>query len=127
MPPGITSEKSTYRRDPQFRQEGRPKSMDRNIRSTSKCHVLPHTSAVLVVLKFTSKLNYAYEERVFLLNWNSNWECAPPDSLVSKRYPQHHINMFSATTFTIQVGQVLRTAQGLGRMEKYLTEGRVQI
>ena len=101
--------------------------MDGNIRSTGKYLILPHTSAVLVLLKFTSRLNYAYEERVFLSNRNSNHGCVPPGFLVSRQYPQYHIHTFSTTAITIQVRQVLQTTHRLGKGEKYLTEGRVQI
>jgi hypothetical protein len=101
--------------------------VDRNIRSTGKYLILPHTSAVLVLLKFTSRLNYAYEERVFLSNRNSNHGCVPPGFLVSRQYPQYHIHTFSTTAITIQVRQVLQTTYRLGKGEKYLTEGRVQI
>ena len=125
-PPSITSEKSTHRKDQQFGQEGRPKSTDGNIRSTSKYLDLPHVSAAPVVLKFTSGLNYTYVKKVFSSKQNLNYGCAPPDSLLSKQRPQHHIDKFS-TTIAIQVGQVLRTAHRLGGKEKYLAENGEQI
>ena len=51
----------------------------------------------------------------------------PPGFLVSRQYPQYHIHTFSTTAITIQVRQVLQTTYRLGKGEKYLTEGRVQI
>jgi hypothetical protein len=126
-PPGIASKKSTYRRNQWFEQEGRSKSTDGNIRPTNKYLILPHASAVPIILKFTSGLNDTYVERLFSLNRNSNYGCMPPGSLISRQHPQHHINNFSTTAVTIQVGQVLWTTHRLGRMEKYLTEDREQI
>ena len=126
-PPSITSEKSTYRKDQQIGQEGRPKSTDGNIKSTDKYLDLPHISAVPVILKFTSGLNYTYVKKVFPSKWNPNYGCASPDSLLRKQRPQCRINKFSAAATAVQVGQVLRTPHRLGRKEKYLAENREQI
>ena len=78
--------------------------MDKNVRSTTKNLIPPHTSiSVPAILSFASGSNYAYVKKVFSSDWSLDHGYVPPDSLISKQIPQLSIAKFSTATVTIQV------------------------
>ena len=104
-----SSAKSTHQRNQRFKCKTKFREHDRNVRSTVKIVIPPETYiAVPVLTNFPSSSNCLYVEKVFSTNWNADDIYAPPNSLILKQNPHLHIANFSASTITVQVGQVLR-------------------
>ena len=98
----------------------------------AKIVILPETSVAIPVLaNFPTGSNYLYVEKVFSSNRNPDDFYTPPDSLIAKGNPKLHVANFSATTVTIQTGQVLGIGHNLNtwldRMGKYSLEGQQRI
>ena len=105
---------------------------NRNIRSAVKIVIPPETSvAVPVLANFPSGSNCLYVEKVFSTNQNTDDVYVPPDSLILKKNPRLHVANFSASTITVQIGQVLGKGHNpnswLDHMGKFSPENQQKI
>ena len=86
---------------------------------------------VPVLANFPSGLNCLYVEKVFSTNRNPDDVYAQPDSLILKKDPKLHVANFSATSITIQTGQICRIGHNpnswLNRIGKYPPENQQRI
>src|ERR1700691_48564 len=127
-----SSTRSIHRKNQRFKWKTKLRKTDRNVRSSVKIIIPPETSvAVPVLTNFPSGLNCLYVEKVFSTNRNPDNVYAPPDSLILKKEPKLHVANFSATSVTIQIGQILRIRHNpsswLDCIGKYSSENQQRI
>jgi hypothetical protein len=120
----VKSKWSIHQKNQKFKCRTRFQNSDRNVWSAAKIVIPPETSVtVLVLANFPVGSNHLYIEKVLSSNRNPDDLYTPPDSLISKKNPKLHVANLSATTVTIQVGQVLRIGHNpstwLDRIGKY--------
>jgi len=86
---------------------------------------------VPVLANFPSGLNCLYLEKVFSSNRNPDDVYVPPDSLILKKDPKLHVANFSATSVTVQIGQILGIGHNpnswLDRIRRYSSENQQKI
>ena len=86
---------------------------------------------VPVLANFPNGLNCLYVEKVFSTSRNPDDVYAPPDSLVLEKDPELHVANFSATSATVQIGQVLgighNPSSWLDCIGKYSSENQQKI
>src|SRR6266853_6502152 len=116
-----SSTQSTHRKNQRFKQKTKFRESDKKIRSVV---IPPETSiAILILANFPKGSNCLYVEKVFSTNRNPDDVYAPPNSLILKSNPRLHVANFSATSTTIQIGQVLgighNPSSWLDRIGKY--------
>src|SRR6267154_4441118 len=127
-----SSTQSTHRKNQRFKRKTRFRESDKEIRSAVKIVIPPETSVTIPILaNFPKGLNCLYVEKVFLTNRNPDDVYPPPDSLILKSNPRLHVANFSATSTTIEIGQVLRIGHNpsswLNRIGKYSQENQQKI
>ena len=127
-----SSTRTIHRKNQRFKRKTKFRKTDRNVRSSVKIVIPPETSvAVPVLANFPSGLNCLYVEKVFSTNRNPDDVYAPPDSLILKEDPKLHVANFSATSVTIQTGQILGIGHNpnswLDRIGKYSPENQQRI
>src|SRR6267154_1585683 len=103
-----SSTQSTHRKNQRFKRKTKFRENDKKIRSVVKIIIPPETSiTILILANFPKGSNCLYVEKVFWTNRNPDDVYAPPNSLILKSNPRLHVANFSATSTTIQIGQVL--------------------
>ncbi len=127
-----SSTQFTHRRNQRFKRKTKFRENDKKIRSAVKIVIPPETSVAIPILaNFPKGSNCLYVEKVFSTNRNPDDVYAPPDSLILKSNPRLHVANFSATSSTIQIGQVLGIGHNpnnwLDRIGKYSQEKQQKI
>ena len=127
-----SSTRSIHWKNQKFKRKTKFRKTDRNVRSTAKIIIPPETSvAVPVLANFPNGSNCLYVEKVFSTNRNPNNIYTPPDSMILRKNPKLHVANFSATSVTVQVGQILGIGHNpyswLDRIGKYSPKNQQKI
>jgi hypothetical protein len=123
---------SIHQKNQRFKQKTKFRKTNRNVWSSIKIIIPPETSVVVPVLtNFPSGLNCLYVEKVFSTNGNPNDVYVPPDSSILRKNPKLQVANFSATSVTIQTGQILGIEHNpnswLDHIGKYSSKNRQRI